>query len=179
MDKSRLIQQYLQHRSEFMGYLYAITRDAEFAEEIYQNAAVIMIEKESDDETIRHFRGWAKEVIRRQALHAIRKREASKRTGIPMSPELLDAVGDVFVNDASEHSLVIDESVALKSCLGELPAPKREMIKLRYEQNASFQEISESTGLTPAAVQRAISRIRKLLHGCIQKRMRMTGEAAG
>ena len=179
MNKSSLIQQYLQYRSEFIGYLYAITRDAEFAEEIYQNTAVVMIEKENDDETIRHFRVWAKEVIRRQALHAIRKREVAKRAGIPMSPELLDAVGDVFVNDNSEPSRAVHESVALKRCLGELPGSKRKMISLRYEQGASFQEISEKTGTTPAAVQRAISRIRKLLYGCIQRRMRIAGEGVG
>jgi hypothetical protein len=33
MDEMPLIQQYLQLRSEFMGYLYAMTRDAELAEE--------------------------------------------------------------------------------------------------------------------------------------------------
>ena len=72
MDETPLIQQYLQHRSEFMGYLYAITRDAELSEEIYQNAAVVVMEKAAQPETIRNLRAWAKEVVRRQALHAIR-----------------------------------------------------------------------------------------------------------
>ena len=40
MNETPLIQQYLQLRSEFMGYVYAITRDAELSEEVYQNAAV-------------------------------------------------------------------------------------------------------------------------------------------
>ena len=38
MDETPLIQQYIQYRSEFMGYLYSITRDAELSEEVYQNA---------------------------------------------------------------------------------------------------------------------------------------------
>ena len=66
MTDSQPIQQYLQLRSEFMGYLYAITRDAELAEEVYQNSAVVVIEKTNSDEEIRDFRAWAKEVIRRQ-----------------------------------------------------------------------------------------------------------------
>ena len=56
MDEMPLIQQYLQLRSEFMGYLYAMTREAELAEEIYQNAAVVVIEKAEQPETIRNFR---------------------------------------------------------------------------------------------------------------------------
>ena len=67
MDETPLIQQYLQLRSEFMGYLYAMTRDAELAEEIYQNAAVVVIKKADQPEVIRNFRAWAKEVVRRQA----------------------------------------------------------------------------------------------------------------
>ena len=34
LDETPLIQQYLQFRSEFMGYLYAITRNAELSEEV-------------------------------------------------------------------------------------------------------------------------------------------------
>ena len=45
MTDTQPIQHYLQLRSEFMGYLYAITRDAELSEEVYQNAAVVVIEK--------------------------------------------------------------------------------------------------------------------------------------
>lgn len=173
MDETPLIQQYLQLRSEFMGYLYAMTRDAEFSEEIYQNAAVVVMEKANKAEPIRNFRAWSKEVVRRQALHAIRAREVATRHGRVMSPELLEAVSDAFLRDSSEDALVLDETRALKLCLDRLPKDKRELVALRYERNSSFDEISQQTGSTPAAVQRALSRIRKLLHGCVQRRIQL------
>ena len=173
MDETPLIQQYLQFRSEFMGYLYAMTRDAEMAEEIYQNAAVVVIEKADQPETIRNFRAWAKEVVRRQALHAIRARAAATRHGRATSLELLEAVSDVFVQDTSEDSVVRDEASALRQCLDGIPKDKRELVALRYERSSSFDEISKHTGSTPAAVQRALSRIRKLLHGCVQRRIQL------
>ena len=87
MDELPLIQQYLKLRSEFMGYLDAITRDAELAEEVYQNAAVVVMEQaQQSEEEIRSFRSWAKEVVRRQALHAIRTRENSSKLGRPWHP---------------------------------------------------------------------------------------------
>ena len=173
MDETPLIQQYLQLRSEFMGYLYAMTRDAELAEEVYQNAAVVVIEKAEKPETIRDFRAWAKEVVRRQALHAIRAREVSARHGRAMSPELLEAVSNAFTQDESEGSVVRDEAGALRRCLDGLPTDKRELVAMRYERDSSFDEISRRTGSTPAAVQRALSRIRKVLHECIQRRMQL------
>jgi len=178
MDETPLIQQYLQLRSEFMGYLYAMTRDAELAEEVYQNAAVVVIEKADQPETIRNFRAWAKEVVRRQALHAIRAREVSTRHGRAMSPELLEAVSDAFVQDESEYSVVHDEAGALRHCLDGLPTDKRELIAMRYERDSSFDEIAKHMGSTPAAVQRALSRIRKLLHGCVQGRMQLAEGAS-
>ena len=173
MDETPLIQQYLQLRSEFMGYLYAMTRDAELAEEIYQNAAVVVIEKAEQPETIRSFRAWAKEVVRRQALHAIRAREAMTRHGRLMSPKLLEAISDAFIQDPSDDSIVLDETAALRQCLDGLSEDKREMVALRYERGSSFEHISDHLGSTPAAVQRALSRIRKLLHGCVQRRMQL------
>ena len=173
MDERPPIQQYLQLRSEFMGYLYAMTRNAELAEEIYQNAAVVVMEKAEQPETIRNFRAWAKEVVRRQALHAIRARATALRHGRPMSPQLLQAISDAFIQDPSNDSVVLDETRALKQCLDGLPEDKRELIALRYERGSSFEHISAQLGSTPTAVQRALSRIRKLLHGCVQRRMQL------
>ena len=174
MDDKPLIQQYLQLRSEFMGYLYAITRSAELSEEVYQNAAVIVMEQaQKDQEPIRNFRAWAKEVVRRQALNAIRARGTSPKHVRSMAPELLGAISEAFLADESHPSVVADESTALKSCLGELPAEKRQMLAMRYESGATFDEISIRIGSTPTAVQRSLSRIRKLLHGCIQGKIRL------
>ena len=176
LDKTPHIQQYLQFRSEFMGYLYAITRDFELAEEVYQNAAVVIIEQSKKSDSIRDFRAWAKEVIRRQALHALRARDVSEKHARAISPELLDVVSDVFLEDDLEAATEREEARALRQCLDELSGRKRELIAMRYEGSASFDEISESVGSTPAAVQRALSRVRKMLHGCVGRRMQLAGE---
>lgn len=173
MSETPYIQQYLQLRSEFMGYLYAITRDFELAEEVYQNAAVVVIEQADKSETIRDFRAWAKEVVRRQALHAIRARDVSAKHTRSMSPKLLDVVSSVFLEDNTDLPTDREETRALRKCLNELPAEKRELVAMRYEAGAEFDEISQQTGSTPAAVQRALSRLRKLLHGCVRRRLQL------
>jgi len=175
LDETPHIQQYLQLRSEFMGYLYAITRDFELAEEVYQNAAVVVIQQAEKPESIRNFRAWAKEVVRRQALHAIRARDVAAKHARAISPELLDVVSSAFLEDDSDVPTAREEARALRCCLDELPTDKRELIAMRYEGGAAFDEISEQTGSTPAAVQRALSRLRKLLHGCVQRRLQAEG----
>ncbi|MCP4507490.1 MAG: RNA polymerase subunit sigma-70, partial [Fuerstiella sp.] len=70
-------------------------------------------------------------------------------------------------------SVVRDEANALTQCLDALPAEKRELVALRYEGSSTFAEISDHVGSTPAAVQRALSRVRKMLHGCVQRRLQL------
>ena len=178
MTKTPHIQQYLQFRSEFMGYLYAITRDADLSEEIYQNSAVVIMEQVEKLEIIRDFRAWAKEVVRRQAFYAIREREKAFKLTRSVSPELIDVVSIAFLEDQTEAVTVTSESDALKECLRGLPSDKRVLIALRYESGASFDSISNQLNSTPAAIQRALSRVRKLLHGCIQKKLRLAEEAS-
>ncbi len=178
MNETPLIQQYLQFRSEFMGYLYAITRDPDLSEEIYQNAAVIVMEQAGKPDTLDDFRAWAKEVVRRQAFHAIRSREKASKLTRAVSPEFFDVVSMAFLEDQTEAVAVSSESAALKECLNGLPTDKRLLVTLRYESGASFDSISNQLNPTPAAIQSSLSRVRRLLHGCIQENLRLAGEAS-
>lgn len=58
--------------------------------------------------------------------------------------------------------------VALRGCRAELPEDEAALLRLRYEKGLSFEAIATRRGLTPAAVQRAISRIRFRLRACIE-----------
>src|SRR5258706_15517918 len=82
-----LIKQLLRHQGLFMGYLVAITRDLGAAEEIFQNVAVVILEQ-GPKEPIRGFHAWAKEIVRRQALHYLREKSQAQRRS--MAPQLLE-----------------------------------------------------------------------------------------
>ncbi len=70
------------------------------------------------------------------------------------------------VHDDSEVYLA-----ALRGCRAELPDDEAVILRLRYEKGLSFGAIAARRGLTPAAVQRAISRIRFRLRACIEGQM--------
>ncbi len=63
---------------------------------------------------------------------------------------------------------------ALRSCRAELPADEAAILKLRYEKGLSFEAIAARRDTTPAAVQRAISRIRFRLRACIEGQLGTT-----
>jgi RNA polymerase sigma-70 factor (ECF subfamily) len=172
MSDVPLIKQFLRHQSDFMSYLMAITRDFYAAEEIFQNAAIVVMERSSDDEPIRDFRAWAKEVVRRQALRHLRD-QTKEQWVRSLEPILLEQISRVFMEGHADESLAKQEAAALQQCIGKVTEKQRQLLTLRYEQRASFADIGRVVGRTEAAVQRSLSRIRKQLHDCVRSRIRV------
>lgn len=171
-----LIKQFLRHQSEFMAYLMAITRDFEASEEIFQNAAVVVMERSIEpNEPLRDFRAWAKEVVRRQAFAYLQAAERKRAKTVAMQPELLDQITSVFL-DANDQTVPFEqESLALRTCISEMEARQRQVLELRYGQQKSFAQIADIVDKTEAAVQRSVSRIRKRLYDCVQMKLSTSG----
>jgi len=60
---------------------------------------------------------------------------------------------------------------ALASCLEELPDDGREALRLRYRDDRDLGEIGAAIGRTPGATQRFLSRLRRRLRECIERRI--------
>jgi len=171
MDDGTPIKELLRYQGEFLAYLMAITRDFNAAEEVFQNAAVVIIEGATAGEPIRNFRAWAKEIVRRQALYYLRKQGQQAKHRRAIDPELFEALSDAFLEEDEGPGI---EVKALRQCLDKVPSPQRRMLTLRYEGKASFAQIGQSVGTTAGAVQRALSRLRKALHDCVRAALRKT-----
>jgi RNA polymerase sigma-70 factor (ECF subfamily) len=167
MPDEPLIKQLLKHQSLFMGYLVAMTRDLGAAEEVFQNVAVVILEQGAR-EPIRDFHAWAKEIVRRQALHYLRDRSQARQRS--MAPELIEGLSLVLEESPMEATPAGDRE-ALAQCLKTLPPRSRRIMALRYEKQWSFEEIGETLESSGQAIQRALSRIRRSLHDCVQTRL--------
>jgi RNA polymerase sigma-70 factor (ECF subfamily) len=171
MTAEPLIKQFLKHQSAFMGYLIAMTRSLDAAEEVFQNVAVVMQKKEGEIQP-RDFRAWAKEVVRRQALlyldDQIRTRVRERTT----DPALLNAISRTFEGDPISEEEERLESDALHICLERLTTKARRMIAMRYQEKSSFDAIADVFRTTAAAVQRSLSRARATLRECIARHLK-------
>ena len=172
MSKQPLIKQLLKCQAPFMGYLVAILRDPAAAEEVFQETAVVLMEKEKkEDFQPDHFQAWAKEVVRRQALKYLNKHKRDSARLTSVEPRLIDEISKVFTEDKTSVSRHEQEMHALRKCLDEIPGKSKRMLALRYEKNKSLNKISEIMNSTGAAVQKMISRLRHNLKDCIERKV--------
>jgi RNA polymerase sigma-70 factor (ECF subfamily) len=163
------------HQSLYMGYLLAMTRDLDAAEEIFQNVAVAMMDS-APKEPVRDFKAWGKEVVRRQALRYFESKRQHRMK--PIDPALAEVITTSFFEDDCDAQRARGEAEALRKCIDELPEKSRSMFVLRYEQRATFADIALHVQSTSTAVQRALYRLRKALHTCVRTRLQRGGETS-
>jgi RNA polymerase sigma-70 factor (ECF subfamily) len=116
------------------------------------------------------FGAWLRTVARNRLRKELRSASRAE--------QLLAAYREVLAERLRADGPAHDDSdlylAALRSCRSELPADEAALLRLRYERGLSFDAIAAARGLTPAAVQRAISRIRFKLRACIDGQLGST-----
>ncbi len=169
-QKSDCLKLFLSYQDDFMGFLYTLTGNRDVSLDIFQNAAVAIIEH-SDLESVQNFRAWSKELVRRQALNFLRSETRRDIRCRLLEPELLDAISDLFVYEPCESPVASIEAESLSHCFEKLNENQQQLVELRYGNNFSFQQIAASIESTASAVQKSLSRIRASLRECIEKRV--------
>ena len=71
---------------------------------------------------------------------------------------------------------VFDRSLFLQDCIQRLAARARQMVRLRYYDELTAEEIAQQVGGTGAAVRVALQRIRQQLRECVERQLRAEGE---
>lgn len=115
----------------------------------------------------RSFGAWARGIAARKILESHRLRARLPET---VPPEVIEAVAAAF--DADVRPTVWQKrETALTQCIDLLPERSGALISERYTKGRTVEEIADSTGMTSDAIYQALSRLRKQLRECVERRM--------
>lgn len=115
----------------------------------------------------RDFGLWIKEIARNRVRQEVRTLVREERRLAIYRQHLLARLSDEQASGRFEQ----DYLDALRQCQEQLPQRSAELVRRRYVQRQSFEEIAASQGSTAAAVQRMLSRIRLALRTCVEARL--------
>ena len=165
MDRESLIREFQRDRLRLIAYIRALVGDADLTEDIFQEVSVIVLQKVEEFAEGRDLQAWCRGIARNVVL---REREKAKRLRPFEGDRLLELIDAAFAERTadsmeSRHSL-------LRACLRMLAAPSRELLQLRYDANLSLREVAQKLHRTEPAVQVALSRVRKWLQECVERR---------
>jgi RNA polymerase sigma-70 factor, ECF subfamily len=172
MTQPNLTRDLLEHRQALLGFIYALTRDFDAAEEIFQETALAILAEAAAGRQVDPFLPWAREVARNR--FSVYVRAKGRRVAV-MSPELLDVVAQAFRENDDIHEAPARPS-QLAACLEELTERVRRMLNQRYQGGRSVPEIAREMGWTVDAVHVALSRARRALGDCVDRKTRLEAQ---
>ncbi len=168
MASSEFTRELLAARSGLFGFILAMVRDFNLAEELFQEVSVRILEREDQYAPGTNFGAWARAFARRTVLE-----EQRRRGKLLLDDRAMAAVAEKMDADENES----EQREALRYCLENVHENSRRLVALRYERDLSMEQIGRKLERTAGAVQVALSRVRAWLADCIRNRLTAGAEA--
>lgn len=152
------------------SYLVSLLASPAHAEEVFQEVAVTVWRLSDQFELGTDFVKWVSVIAHNQ----VRKfRREAKRTGFQLSEAACVQIAD----DAARRADLFEfRREALQQCLSKLPTTDRQLVQRCYSDAApSFKSIAHELGRPVNTVYKALNRIRRSLHDCIDRTLSAEG----
>jgi RNA polymerase sigma-70 factor (ECF subfamily) len=153
-----------QHQRRIFGYIYTLLPDRHAAEDVLQEASLVICEKFSEFKTGTDFHAWACQIAYWEVRRA---RQKFARSKVIFDDDVLEAVARTAAELTPETDA---RHEALQQCLQKLHPRDREFVLLRYERGHGVEAAARRCGRSMHAAYKALARIRKLLFDCITSR---------
>ena len=152
------------------GYIYSLVLSRDEADEILQEANVVLCRKVHEFAGRSDFLTWACSIARLEVL-AYRRRAGRDRHR-SADDSVLEQMSAEAVEVASTADIRLE---LLDECKEELSAGQREMIELRYGPGGSVKQLAKDLGRSPSSVSVSLSRIRGRISDCIERKLASEG----
>jgi RNA polymerase sigma-70 factor, ECF subfamily len=152
------------YQDSLRAALGGFARSADELEDFCHKAFVETYFKLKDYDRVRGpFLPWFLTVARNLVLEDLRRRKAEERR--------LHRYVERSVQDGTPFEEEPQARVALERCLSEFERSDAEMIRARYREGLSCEEIADTLGKTAVATRKALQRLRERLRACVQRRL--------
>lgn len=168
-QQERNVALLLSHRAMLLGYVVSIVRDPDLAEDVFQNAAIVILDKAGAVAKDEDFPVWARRVARLESLAALRQR---KRAPGLLDQSVLELLEDHW---SAADAAPAPARKALRECVEKLSPYARRLIQMRYVEELSAKEVAERLNRSPNTIYVALSRTYRYLADCVERRLAREG----
>ena len=168
--RDEVVKAAFRYREALMGYAFALLRDWSQAEDVVQDAFIVVMNRWSDFRPGTSLFRWVREIVRHKAQEA---RRARARQASPIDEALLAQVADTVEacldEKAAERQSLVRQ--ALERCMSFLNARAVEILAGFYARSESCEAIAERQNRSVNAIRLSLSRLRKQLHECMARQL--------
>ncbi|MBA4388927.1 MAG: hypothetical protein C0404_13170 [Verrucomicrobia bacterium] len=162
-------RQLVKYERMIKGYAYAILRDFQAAEDIYQDIAVLVIQRvQGLPDQAPRTAAWLRETTRLKCLEHARLR---KKLPLVFPEDVLTVMAEDFDADQPSDRRKEELYELMERCLGKLRGTARRVVEARFRDNRGCDEIAGMIGRTVLAVYNIIKRSRMLIDNCVRAQL--------
>ena len=151
-------------QTRLLAFVLTLLPDIQAAQDVLQDANVVLWRKAADFRPGTSFMAWACEVARREVQAHLRDQGRDRHV---FDAAFLDGVADSAQRQSEQSSRL---GVYLDECLALRPAEDRQLLRERYSPGASVKEMSQRLGVEPGTLSKRICRICDAVLHCIQRK---------
>ena len=162
MRQAEFAALFRQAQSRLYGYIHALVRDLNDADDLFQQTALILWRKFDTFDLQRCFLSWACGVARLEVTNFLRSRG---RQRLYFSDDL-----NLLLIEAQEQLTSEEEEQrrdALAKCVAKLRERDRELLRECYQDPMGVPQAAGRHGRSPQSVYNSLRRIRRALYECI------------
>lgn len=168
-DQERFIRLWTAHQPSVANYVHALVRDRSAAEDLLQETALLAFRKFAEYDGQRPFVAWALGIARFKVMGL--RRDAA-RNRLVFDDEALETFTDAWAQQSQGRSERVE---TLEDCIGQLASHAQVVVKLRYFEDRTAEQIAEKLGANGGSIRVTLQRIRTQLRECIERKMRLEG----
>ncbi|HEY9550998.1 MAG TPA: sigma-70 family RNA polymerase sigma factor [Prevotella sp.] len=153
----------LRNQSKLFSYIFFVVRDRNTAEDVFQETFVKVITKLQQGKYVAtgKFSAWIMRIAHNVIMDWYRNQKAEKIVEATEDNDLTNITEASILDTNRENEFVNTQILCdVKKMMNQLPASQREVVFMRYYQQMSFKEISETTNVS---INTALGRMRYAL----------------
>ena len=173
LTEQEILQTLMKWRTRLSAAAWVVVQDTHAAEDIFQNVALKAMTREVSFETGSALLSWAFITARREGIDWLRRHQ---REALGLDTGILELLEHEWQAAPAHPSSAKIE--ALQECLAAAPESARRMLKLRYFDGYSCEEVAGQMGIGLNAIYKRISRLHQSLKECIEGKLGQPGAAS-
>jgi len=151
------------HQRRLYGLIYTMVPNRADAEDLLSQTSLVLWRKFDTFQVGSDFGAWSCRIAHLEALNFLKQK---RRSRVHFSEDLVTKLAEVRAARTSVH---FGYESALLDCINKLSESDRQLIRLCYDTKRSIKEAAEELGRPAASVYASLSRIRRMLLGCIRQ----------
>jgi RNA polymerase sigma-70 factor (ECF subfamily) len=169
--RDRILKAALDCRAELMAYARSLLGNYVAAEDVVQEATLVVARKFDQFEEGTSILAWCRSIVRIEVLRARQKQRRERTLAERLLDDAIDAAFDEF-QTSRRYDDAESWQEALGRCLARVSAQGRRVMKARFVDELSYQQIGEQIGMTIEAVRKTLFRNKKQVRSCVETSLR-------